>query len=543
MRPDSYLGPNPAARHGPDPDALPHTNGVGSSPYGVNDAYCGDIIDKTVPIPAPDPKQAGSGDWSKDVRHTEETVDLQANDLDDVPTDNGTSKKSGLLRKATRFCSEGHTAWDAFLSVASSAVGQVILTYPYQLAIMGIIPGIFIGIGVGLLNFYTLWLLILLYLHRKKQMVKAGEWYNDVDSNGYLRRRQTTQYHDIIHFSLGGFWALIGQLLTALHIIGVAISQVVASSSSQYTINPQYSKRDWTLILGAPVLIFGLLASFRSVRLLNILALVGTNYSCLYFFVYSVHRGGHKGVVTRPPKSIQDFFLGAAVVGSAGHAIYMEMMDAMRRSRHFTISAFAGWVWNILLLLPHSIAIVLAFPQEILTQANVYAVLPNSGWKSVSVYLMLFHNISAFTLHTNPLLYMWERLIRTHHRAWYIRIPSRLPVLAAIWVLALAIPFYGTINSLFDAFCNSLTAFFLPCLAFNWYYRTEQRRKECPVQPPWIFGRWGWKPLFAINLFLLLFFLGTSTGCGIYYSLKQLISNINQFHVFAACFQCKPKKG
>ena len=31
--------------------------------------------------------------------------------------------------------------------------------------------GIFVGIGVGLLNFYTLWLLIVLYLHRKKNMV------------------------------------------------------------------------------------------------------------------------------------------------------------------------------------------------------------------------------------------------------------------------------------------------------------------------------------------------------------------------------------
>ena len=30
-----------------------------------------------------------------------------------------------VLHKARRFCSEGHTAWDAFLSVASSAVGQV----------------------------------------------------------------------------------------------------------------------------------------------------------------------------------------------------------------------------------------------------------------------------------------------------------------------------------------------------------------------------------------------------------------------------------
>ena len=40
---------------------------------------------------------------------------------------------------------------------------------------------------------------------------------------------------------------------------------------------------------------------------------------------------------------------------------------------------------NFLLLYPHSAAIVLAFPKEIATQANVYSILPNSNWKSASV--------------------------------------------------------------------------------------------------------------------------------------------------------------
>ena len=45
-------------------------------------------------------------------------------------------------------------------------------------------------------------------------------------SNGYLRRRNVTQYHDVIGFCLGRFLGLIGQLLTALYILGVAIQQV-----------------------------------------------------------------------------------------------------------------------------------------------------------------------------------------------------------------------------------------------------------------------------------------------------------------------------
>lgn len=43
----------------------------------------------------------------------------------------------------------------------------------------------------------------------------------------------------------------------------------------------------------------------------------------------------------------------------------------------------------------------------------------------------------------------------------------------------------GTINSLFSALSTGITAFVLPTLVFTWYYRTAERRKEAPVQPPW----------------------------------------------------------
>ncbi len=73
--------------------------------------------------------------------------------------------------------------------------------------------------------------------------VLAGTWYNGVDSNGYLRRKTATQYHDVIGFSLGRWLGALGQFLVGLYILGVAIQQVVASASSQYTIDTHYSKR------------------------------------------------------------------------------------------------------------------------------------------------------------------------------------------------------------------------------------------------------------------------------------------------------------
>lgn len=55
--------------------------------------------------------------------------------------------------------------------VLLTQVGQVILTYPYQMALMGVLPAVAVALGVGILNYYTLWLLIVLYLERKRIMV------------------------------------------------------------------------------------------------------------------------------------------------------------------------------------------------------------------------------------------------------------------------------------------------------------------------------------------------------------------------------------
>ena len=41
------------------------------------------------------------------------------------------------------------------------------------MALMGIIPVVIVAIGVGLLNYYTLWLLVIMYLERKRYMVRT----------------------------------------------------------------------------------------------------------------------------------------------------------------------------------------------------------------------------------------------------------------------------------------------------------------------------------------------------------------------------------
>lgn len=58
----------------------------------------------------------------------------------------------------------------------------------------------------------------------------------------------------------------------------------------------------------------------------------------------------------------------------------------------------------------------------------MYGVLPINDAVKVSVALMVVHQFVAFALYCTPLLYMWEKFIRTHTAPWYIRLPSRLPI-------------------------------------------------------------------------------------------------------------------
>ena len=54
--------------------------------------------------------------------------------------------------------------------------------------------------------------------------------------------------------------------------------------------------------------------------------------------------------------------------------------------------------------------------------------LPKSTIRSVSIVLMIMHQCFAYGMFIMPVHHMWEKLIRTHDKPYWIRLPSRLPV-------------------------------------------------------------------------------------------------------------------
>ncbi len=80
-------------------------------------------------------------------------------------------------------------------------------------------------------------------MHACFLQIEKDQWYNMTDSNGYRRRKEATQFHDLIGFSLGKWWQIVAQILVAISLFGTGIAQIVASSSSQYSIDTSYDKR------------------------------------------------------------------------------------------------------------------------------------------------------------------------------------------------------------------------------------------------------------------------------------------------------------
>ena len=64
----------------------------------------------------------------------------------------------------------------------------------------------------------------------------------------------------------------------------------------------------------------------------------------------------------------------------------------------------------------------------LLCAGNIYGAVPVDGWRDASIILMIIHQCVAYALYVTPVFFMWEKLVHTHDKPLWIRLPSRLPV-------------------------------------------------------------------------------------------------------------------
>lgn len=83
----------------------------------------------------------------------------------------------------------------------------------------------------------------------------------------------------------------------------------------------------------------------------------------------------------------------------------------------------------------------------------------------------------AFVITVSPVFYVCEKAAGVHTNHYFRRILVRVFVVGAHWFVALAVPFFGPINSVLGALLVTVGVYIIPLLAFNIVYRTNKARE------------------------------------------------------------------
>ena len=371
------------------------------------------------------------------------------------------------------------------------------------------------------------------------------------------------------------------------------------------------SKRDWALIWGLPMCLLLLIPGYRSSRLFSLLAIVGTTFTAWYVVAASAEelnrRRGSSTLsaaaeIAPPnlwPRSPRGFFVGGSVIMSAlgAHTICMEVFEMLKNPVRFTGAFVLAQVYVWTLVAPQALAANVAFSGRIAGVDTVYGklkerekrkrlhslsqpqprprphpppppqkkkklgVLPFPDWRMhASVWLMNVHQVLVFGFILMPLFFYAERLFGVHARRFGPRrAAARIPVVAAVMLVATAFPFYGGFNALFAAVGVPSLSFAIPCYLYNKTYlfsresssssesggkattslwaRAAAARAAAPHPPPTLFGLLStdsaWKLSFLLNGVLGTTFAVAGSGAGIYYSVADMVAQASKWGVFA----------
>ncbi|MQM07823.1 hypothetical protein Taro_040669 [Colocasia esculenta] len=424
----------------------------------------------------------------------------------------------------------GGSVYDAWLNAVAAQVGSLILTLPYTFSQMGY----FFGVGAQFLyGAFGCWTVYLLSLFHAEASYRTREL-------GNLHKRHVLQYHEVIGIVAG---KKLGRTVLAFNMVALTFAcvlQLIACSSHIYYMNSNWNKREWLYLFGALALPTVLLPSIHNFRLVSILGIATTTITSAYMTVAAVQHGQIPNVTHQGPKKLVDFFTGATNIlfsfGSHGLCMLnLELMEAMWKPQRYKYAYIGAVLYTYLLTIPDSVAVYWAYGDTLLHRSNAFGVLPPSKTKDICIISMILHQYVAFLLNVNPLFLAWEKLVGVHYSSVFaFKAIARVPVVLIIWFLALAIPFFGPINSVMGAFLISFSVYIIPSIAFMKALKNEQLRsiKEDPT---------GGRLKYWISAFVATWVFIFGFGFGGWASGTVFIRQIQSFGFFEKCYQCPPK--
>lgn len=233
-----------------------------------------------------------------------------------------------------------------------------------------------------------------------------------------------------------------------------------------------------------------------------------------------------------------DFFTGSTnILFSFGsHGLCIELMEAMWKPQRYKYAYMLAVLYTYLLTIPDSVSVYWAYGDVLLHRSNAFGVLPPSTMKNVCIISMILHQYVAFLLNVNPLFLAWEKLVGVHLTKYFtLKALARVPVVLVVWFLALAIPFFGPINSIMGAFLISFSVYIIPSLAFMKAYRENQLETAKDA-----ISKHG-RSMFMTSAFVAVWVFVFGFGFGGWASGTNFIKQIQSFGFFDKCYQCPPK--
>lgn len=88
-----------------------------------------------------------------------------------------------------------------------------------------------------------------------------------------------------------------------------------------------------------------------------------------------------------------------------------------------------------------------------------------------------FMQVIIYTIVVVTVFIAFEKGVGVHTRRYIMRLIARIPISMVIWFFALAIPFFGLINSLMGAVLITMGGYVIPPLFFAIAYRTAAARE------------------------------------------------------------------
>ncbi|RYR01065.1 hypothetical protein S245_054189 [Arachis hypogaea] len=358
--------------------------------------------------------------------------------------------------------------WYSAFHNLTAMVGAGVLSLPYAMSHMGWGPGITVMILSWIITLYTLWQMVEMH-----EMTPGG--------------RRNDRYHELGQEAFGeklGLWIVIPQQL--LVEVGTCIVYMVTGGKSLKKVHETFCPECtpirtsyWIMIFASVNFVLVQLPNFNSISVISLGAAV---MSLTYSFIAwgaSIKKGITPDVsYDLKMKSTSDGVfhflsaLGDVAFAYAGHNVVLEIQATMPSSaeKPSKIAMWKGCVWAYIgvAICYFPVAFVGYYMFGNAVEDNILITLEHPAWLvAIANLFVVIHVVGGYQVFAMPVFDMMETFLVTRLNfspSSTLRVITRTLYVGITMLIAISIPFFGSLLGFLGGFAFAPTSYFLPCI-------------------------------------------------------------------------------